>query len=311
MVTSTGWELVAVAVLAGAFGVSLGIYAILKLRARRNQIKGELSDSPTFADDRAHNQIAFGRSQAERLSREGYDVSRATALLDQAERELARRRNVDSVRSALEAQRVLRDLRNGGAVPWAPPPGATAPRSPPATPGFSAAPPAGPSGAPAGPLGVRPEAEPAEMPRPPKNRMEAHFQMTLLVEEIARRGAAASTSGPFAEAEKLRAGAQAAYAKGDYTEALRLALRGRRQLGSALETLPPAPVKAGGAAPAPAEDTNGGTARCPTCGRVATPGDGFCRGCGGPMGRPSTCARCQAPLTPADTFCGRCGAPVS
>ncbi|HTT26556.1 MAG TPA: zinc ribbon domain-containing protein, partial [Thermoplasmata archaeon] len=146
--------------------------------------------------------------------------------------------------------------------------------------------------------------------RPPKNRMEAHFQMTLLVGEIV----SAQGAPGRAEAEGLRGQAQSAYARADYTEALRLALRGRRALGSRLETLPAVGSAGGSRAPgalAPTPDRAAAASRsCAQCGRPLQAEDRFCRGCGA-TNVPTQCPRCQGELGPSDTFCGRCGAPVS
>jgi hypothetical protein len=145
--------------------------------------------------------------------------------------------------------------------------------------------------------------------RPPKNRMEAHFQMTLLVEEVARPASSDATGRD--EAIRLREAAQGAYAATDYTEALRLALKGRRALGARLETLPPgrSPPPTPPAAAAPMASSVAGRT-CPQCGRPVRPDDRFCRGCGA-SNVPSKCPRCQAEVAGADTFCGRCGAPIS
>lgn len=150
--------------------------------------------------------------------------------------------------------------------------------------------------------------------RPPKNRMEAHFQMTLLVEELTLSTRGHESTPAALEAEGMRADAQKAYSSGNYTEALRLALKGRRRLGARLETLPPArssdptdPAKADAATSVPARSS---PSECPNCHRPIADGDRFCRGCGSPRVA-AACPRCQAPVSGDDTFCGRCGGPLA
>lgn len=322
MADSSQWLLVALAVLSIGLSLVVGAFVLLRLRARRRGLKAELADSPAFADDRAHNQIALARSEMQVLGREGFDLTRAEALLKQAEAEFARHDNVDAVRTARRVHQLLVDLRadrarTGGASP-------SAAASPPIAESPLPARSSPPQELPTVGADASDGAEAPETPaRPPKNRMEAHFQLSLLTEEIARRpGGAASSTPTVREGEELRAAAQKSYAAGDYTEALRLALRGRRRLGSPLETLPaggrPATTTSPRAPPSTPEVIGLGAsppeapvgARCPGCGRELLPGDQFCRGCGRSVGT-ATCPRCQGPIDRNDTFCGRCGAPLA
>jgi Double zinc ribbon len=320
MTDSGTWLEVSVAVLLVALSAVLGYFVVQRLRAQRQRIVADLASSPVFADDRAFNQIRIARSELDVLKREGHDVPRAAELIDQAEVELRGHHNVDAVRLAQNAHQLLVQARQSSSGPLAPAPGPTPWRAtiPPVAPTFAGGPrPAvdllhgeGP-GAHAAPIapasGTGTSAIPEVPGRPPKNRMEAHFQMTLLVEDLA----AAPDATGRAEAERLRASAQASYASTDYTEALRLALKGRRSLGARLETLgsgrptaPPSPTNAPLAAP----ETVGRT--CSQCGRPIRSDDQFCRGCGA-TNSPSACPRCRAEIAPTDTFCGRCGSPVS
>ncbi len=143
--------------------------------------------------------------------------------------------------------------------------------------------------------------------------------MRLLSDELAALGGARARDPAVAGANALRTQAQSAFDKGDYTEAFRLALRGRRTLGGTVESLPAVPGATGTAARA---STNGnattpdavqtaesvaGSERCPDCGYPALSGDVFCRGCGRPRA-PLTCPSCGAPRVGGEAFCGRCGA---
>jgi Double zinc ribbon len=148
--------------------------------------------------------------------------------------------------------------------------------------------------------------------RPPKNKMESHFQLSLVQDELDRARQTKSGSAQFKEADQLRNDGQAAYDRQDYTEALRLALKSRRTLGTRIEALPLSPASTVGDPGAPR--TTGGVAEPPTfgrkcarCGRIAAATDEFCRGCGAPI-TPALCSSCGAPLLAGDRFCGKCGA---
>jgi hypothetical protein len=109
----------------------------------------------------------------------------------------------------------------------------------------------------------------------------------------------------------FQAKARSAFAVGQYTEALRFALRGRRGLGGNVETVAPGlgsgAIRPGALPldPALAAERAASAARCPSCGYPTTPDDVFCRGCGAPR-TPTVCPKCGTPRTPTDTFCGRC-----
>lgn len=320
MAISTDWTF-ALLIVAAVIVVVVGFELLQRLRHRRSQLVADLSSSPVFADDRAHNRIRIARSELTVLQREGTDVPRAAELLDEAEAALQHRQNVEAVRLAQQAHGMLVDARQSGmaasAAPAislpparaAPPPAGGARAGPAATGRF---PPGGATADPAPVAGTASD-DPA---KPPKNRMEAHFQMTLLVEQLQTGRELRPTPPGWSEAEQLRNGAQAAYARADYTEALRLALRGRRRLGAPIETLAP-PPRAGASPSAsgdripPAPGPGGGTrGRCARCGRPTPSEDRFCRGCGASL-RASTCPRCQGTIGPEDTFCGLCGSPLA
>src|SRR5579871_1792661 len=316
---SSDWVPIAAVVLCGVLAAAIGYLLLQRLRARRLQLVAELTTSPVFADDRAHNQIRMARAEIDVLHRDGIEVPRARELLAQADAALARRENVDAVRLARNAHQLLVEARRAGPVAPAAPTGTSRTVAAVAAPAAASAPvdpePSTPS--PSGLSTAAPAGPEAAGARPPKNRMEAHFQMTLLVEQLASPAGAGPRPTGWAEAEQLRVGAQAAYARADYTEALRLALRGRRQLGAKLETLPAG--RAGGAgsdaepsgapasAPAAAVPATG---RCAHCGRPLRAEDKFCRGCGA-SAVAVRCPRCQAPVEANDTFCGRCGSPLA
>jgi hypothetical protein len=289
------------------------LYALRRLRARKSALAMELSDAPDLLPDRAFNAITIARAEAGVLSRDGFDVRRQLERLDEAQGMSERRDFVGATALARSVHDTMVQIRRTGVVPGA------STNLPSATlrPVVGARPP------PTGPVPVsqnyRGELLPIEpgpeladdatepdLPattRLPKNQVESKFQLELLTEELTT---APAEEGPTREAAAFRLGAVAAFGQKDYTEALRLALRGRRRLGAKVETLasPPLPART----IAPPATTVVPSSRCSNCGRELAPEDAFCRGCGQP--RPAaTCARCGATLTAADQFCGRCGTP--
>lgn len=314
------WTIMVVVLLVGITVAGIGLLVIQRLRKRGGELRAELAASPIFADDRAHNQLRLARGELDLLRREGREVPSASALLDRADEKLQRHDNLEAVRLALQAHELLvAARREEGAASSPPAAGARSEPSGSPVANEMSSPPALTRGGdlrPVAPLASAGGggAASGEDGRPPKNRMEAHFQMTLLVEELARATPGGGTPTAAAtDAELLRGQAQRAYSAGNYTEALRLALRGRRALGARLETLPPAkspeapPATAGRGGPAPAPSSDG---TCPRCHRPFAEEDRFCRGCGASR-TAGSCPRCQAPVTGDDTFCGRCGSPLA
>ncbi|HZY70230.1 MAG TPA: zinc ribbon domain-containing protein [Thermoplasmata archaeon] len=281
--------------------------AMRRLRHRRATLRGELAISPDTLSDRAHNALSMARAEAKVLARDGYDVGRQVEQLDEAQGMVDRRDLVAAESVARSVHNKFVEMRR---TPSGRMPGGTATASPRPLPLITVAPTGG-GGFRAAELAA--VTEPAgdddvpEMPavttRLPKNRVESQFQLELLDEELGR---AAGAPGA-AEAVAMRDRARAASARADYTEALRLALKARRQVGGKVESLHVAtPVVAWtdslSAAVGPA-------LRCPSCDRPMLETDRFCRACGRPRGGVN-CPRCSAPLEAADAFCGRCGAPL-
>jgi hypothetical protein len=315
--------------------VAIGaLYAFNRYMQRRF---GALATREThlIVADRAYNQIRIGRAAADRLARSGTDVSEARALLDRAESAREARSYDDSIALVKKAQEQLALARSGaaglasltspersaasarpeGSSPTPYPAGTTA-KQPSELPEVGESPPlVSGTAAIEGPV---PTIEPPR--RPPKNKLEARFQLSLATDELKRAEESSPRPKGLPEALRLRSAGQEAFDREDFTEALRLALRSRRTLGSRVEGLPastpasppttgPAPTGGGSArpasSPAPGSDRGSG-AVCPACGRVTGPDDRFCRTCGAPMVAPA-CTHCGAPLQAGDRFCGKCG----
>ena len=283
------------------------VYAIRRFRLQANALRAELSLPPRMSGDRAFNMIRLAASEADILARSGTDVDRPRALIRQAQTRLDRRDPSGALDLAQTAHDQLVSLRSGVALPS----DGSERRS------------AGPSGetAPIPDMGPRARNSEHPAPEPPKfakNQAESHFQMTLLASDLARARDGTPDDPMIGASEGMQGEAQRAYAAGNYTEAMRIALKARRTLGGRIDTLAaprsaatgsavtpsPGPDSATSPTPAPGDD-----ARCSACGRPLAPNDKFCRGCGTPRvaGR---CPRCGTPLVSGDAYCGGCGAPV-
>ena len=305
--------LILAAILIG-IGVGLGFYARARLQRRKAQLVGELQRRPDLIQDRAFNRIAMARREVELLGRQGADVGRAREQIAEAQASYDNRRYEQSYQTAQIVHESLVHARRSG-VPLP---------SPPSLPASSENQAAAPASRGTAPTVLSPTASP--VPPMAKNRAESQFQLRLLDQELtaarSNRPEALATIG----AADLARQSHAAFERSDFTEAFRLALKGRRTLGGSVESLPPTPsgsVSMGGSVPAGIEGNGAarsdatetaakvaGAERCPECGYPALAGDAFCRGCGRPR-TPSACPQCGAPRTPSDTFCGRCGAPYS
>ncbi len=319
-------------VVVAIFVVLVFVYMLYRYLRRRGP---ELAarESKSMLDDRAYNQIQLGQAAAARLAATGVDVTQARELLNRAEVARTGGNYGMSIELSKKAQDFLAAARAGGnglpaslssrsgpstSLSGSPRPSTTAAGAASAGAAGYTAPPTVPFVA--GGTGSTPEAAGSSetaSDRPPKNKMEAHFQLSLAQDELDQARATRSRSKGFREANELRNDGQAAYDRQDYTEALRLALKCRRTLGTRIEGLPVSTVPtatgpagepgAAGKSPGPASEASSSGPTCPQCGQTAAPVDQFCRACGAPI-RPVLCMNCGAPLRAGDRFCGKCGA---
>lgn len=295
--TSDVLQIVALLLLA-FFGLLVGYYVIVRLRRRRQALSLELESSRELVEDRAFNQVQLAKAAADQLQARGVDTSKIRSLVLDAEAARSRGDHDSALAFARSAQESLARLQKSGTGL---PPAAPRPSAPVGAPGLAtliAIPPSG-GGAPA------PGADTAPSPtvRLPRNKAEARFQITLLSEEIQR---AATASGPGAavdEATALRDQAQAASDRSDYTQALGLALKGRRRIGGRVESLPATPATAAVSHAQEAE----AVLVCAGCGEKLRPSDRFCRYCGTLRG-PARCPSCGAAADDDGAFCAKCGA---
>jgi hypothetical protein len=308
------YVLIAVIVVLGVIGAALGLLAIKRLKARRAQLLNDLTTSPRHAGDRAFNRIEMARREIAILGRQGADTARARDLIAQAQAAFDMSQFPRAYELAQSAHEALVHARQTGPLGGAGP-ALFAPVGPPTPAAPRAGAPAASLDPAALPATTSPTASAAPaVPRLAPNRAESQFQIRLLDSDLDSARSSRGSPSMVATASALRSQAQAAFDREQYTDALKFALRGRRELGGKVETLAPSP---GSSAPAVAADAPGadlsmmaeraasGT-RCPQCGYPTRPDDGFCRGCGRPL-TPTACPKCAAPRGASDTFCGKCG----
>jgi type II secretory pathway pseudopilin PulG len=308
MVSTLEIELIVFIVVLAVILTGVFLYLQRRLRQRRSTLLSELNDRPVLNQDRAFNRIAMARREVGILVGQGVDVHRAQELIAEAQGAFDTRQYDRAYQVAQSAHEALVNARQQGARTT----GAPLPSV-----GSGAARPAGTTGTTPSTAAVSASATP-DRPAIPKDRAESQFQLRLLGEELDNPPTGRAEEAAVTEATALKNQASAAFDRGDYTSAFRLALRGRRTLGGTLETLPPPGSAAAGTPkrtvnggarasdPTQAAEAAAGGERCPDCGYPALSDDAFCRGCGRPRA-PLTCPTCGASRGAEEPFCGRCG----
>lgn len=295
----------------GTIVAGLLLYLLSRLKRRRARLLSDLEDRPELNQDRAFNRLAMARREAGILVNQGVDIQRPQELIAEAQSAFDLRHYDQAYQLAQSAHEALVNARSQGSMAV----GNPLPSSGMKTPSTGAM---APGAAPVSPP-VTPASVPPSPPPIPKNRAESQFQIRLLGDELAGLPTRRAQEPSASEATALRDQAKAAFDQGNYTDAFRLALRGRRTLGATVESLPPASaVPAGPTVGTPSGDgaatpdatrsaeAAAGAERCPDCGYPALPGDSFCRGCGRPRSA-QTCLTCGAPRVGDEAYCGRCG----
>jgi hypothetical protein len=301
------------------------IYFFVRMRRHRTRLKRDLDPSPDVLEDRAHNQLRLAESEAAILERDGIETTRARALLAESKSRLDVGDFVRARTLAQSAHEQLVTLRKTATTPYSSPSSSEAQdlRENGSRPEFGFGDERlstntlsfGSSATVPGPPASTPQ-NPPEGPRLAKNRAESQFETNRLNEELERLRLRHPDDPRLAEGIRYLAGSRSAYQAGDFTEALRLSLRGRRSIGAQIGSLgPPSPgtrLSSHSTAPVSLQGSPerlvGGTV-CPACGRPTRPGDRFCRTCGAHVGS-AMCPRCGKPLTDGDQFCATCGAPL-
>jgi len=306
------YVLLFVAVVLAIVAAGVLLFVIQRLKRRRAQLLADLNRPSPLLPDRAFNRLEMARREEGILARQGTDVTRARELIAQSQSAFDLRQFSRSYELAQSAHEALVHARQGVPIPSGPAPAAVAGASDPEARGPAAAGRGPLAPVEAGASAPWPSASPVS--RLPHHRVESQFELHLLTSELERARAERPNAAAIGAAAGLRDQAQSAFDRQQYTDALRLALKGRRELGSDLGTVAGGPTTSaasggadGGAMdPAGAAEQAAASSRCPQCGYPARADDTFCRGCGLPR-QPVVCPRCGADRAPSDTFCGRCG----
>ncbi len=286
--------------------VAVGLLAFQVLKRRRDKLRSEIDASRASVEERAFNRIHIGRSAADHLERSGSDVAGPRRLLARAQKEFDAGHHDDALALASSAHAAL--LTQAKAPSPAAPASAEEGSDDTATPPADSSPPPSHDMPMSPPLatGSSPQVSDPPKNRLPKNKAESHFQLRLLDEEIAGGGPPGTAPATLEGVRGIASEARVSYDHGDFTEALRLGLKGRRTLGARLETLPAPSSTPSTEGPAVLAGTAGEV--CRQCGQPMRSRDKFCRGCGAAAGA-GRCARCGEALEGSDQFCGRCGTP--
>ena len=125
---------------------------------------------------------------------------------------------------------------------------------------------------------------------------------------------AIETGKDVSSAQELMTEADSAFAEGNYTKVLSLAVRARKSIGAsgAIETIPlKAPIRSEiGEDRRPPETLQKGGS-CVKCGELVDKGDAFCGKCGARVSVDRTCENCGAKARQSDKFCRKCGGKVA
>jgi len=291
-------KLILIGVLAAA--MIFVIYFELRVMRGKNQ---EVRKASQRKDD-AYNQILTTRSVMNAMQRQGHDVSSCAELVRQAKEALQKGRYETAVDLCDTARDELTKVRPGPE-----------------------------------PERVEPDLEPEERElledmedkiadakevAPAKedykgsrlvdikggNYMSAKFEMGTAKAEISK---AQEAGRDVVSAENLVRRSEAAFDSGDFTKALSLALKARKEVSKAaeIETIPLKPAEAEEDAGAPsAEESSTPLGECKDCGAEMGPDDAFCAICGAKVERERKCMNCGTKPKPKDAFCRKCGAKI-
>jgi len=144
------------------------------------------------------------------------------------------------------------------------------------------------------------------------NYMSARFELSAARADL---GKASATGKDISSAELLMTDADTAFATGNYTKALSLAVKARKSVGvgGTVETIPLRSKEEAEAEEAePVEDAPAALGEgCGSCGEPLEKGDAFCGKCGAKVLRERSCDSCGAKAKADDRFCRKCGGKVA
>jgi len=251
--------------------------AYLELRYLRSKKQVKLDGN--FEQDDAYNAVATTRAVAESLRQNGRDTTEADIIIYQAESAYERREFTRCRELADRARTALRGCKEKDIM--------NAPETP--TEGEEAA----------GEVEESTAVPANEVRKMPANYLESKFMIDSVRDLLP-----GAPEGRKVEAQEALDLAEKSFSAGDYTEALKQAMRAKRTVSPAKadKPKPAAPASPRAAPPVIVE-------RCRRCGAELGEGDEFCHACGGPK-NVRLCPSCSSEASPEDAFCRRCGTKI-
>ncbi len=299
--------------------VSLSIlifaYLLLWINRRKNKKAMLLGKVPMEED--TYNQMQIVKSMANVMEGKGYEVSGVKSVLRKAEMAYANGKYSECLEIVNNAKRMLMRIRNEEKIEDTVSPHVERELEiiKNVTPAASQ------------PVEiietVENKKEEEEMPpqvknymkKLPPNYLQSKFEIGVVEEKILRK-----EDGEVKEAAKLYLiKAKEAFERGDYTSALKFAVRSNKILDTnevtyismdkigVMEEKPPAPVVAPLVEEAREEEEPQENLRCPRCGAIVRPEDNYCWNCGAKLVFVYTCPHCGAEVTSEDKYCRHCG----
>ncbi|HTY47589.1 MAG TPA: zinc ribbon domain-containing protein [Methanomassiliicoccales archaeon] len=272
--------------------ITLGVAVYYELKFIRNRKKKREDDSGTVDD--IYNSIITTTAIASALKARGYSTKEVDLVMIDAQAAYERGNILSAKGSVTKAKSLLKDLQ--GTVP-APIPTQT---SVPKETQLRSVEDSG--------VATEHPAAPKEVPfqearKLPENYLESKFIIASVSDALAK---AKDEGKNVSEPEELLTQAKQLYGKGEYTEALKYAMRAKRRLaGEDEEPEAPKPVKQ---TPAPEADKQKQKYDyCRNCNSLVDEGDTFCRRCGQKVERVPHCPSCGAEVANDDVFCRKCG----
>lgn len=145
------------------------------------------------------------------------------------------------------------------------------------------------------------------------NYLSAKFEISTAKADIGRARSKGQDAG---NAQDLLTEAESAFVSGGYTKALSLAVKARKAIGAADESIPLKKKSATEeeepeAEPTPEEASAPFIEECPSCRVSLDANDAFCHKCGERVQRERVCNSCGTKARPNDGFCRKCGSKVA
>ena len=302
--------------------VSLSIlifaYLLLWINRRKNKKAMLLGKVPIEED--TYNQIQIVKSMANVMEGKGYDVGGVRSVLHKADIAYADGRYGECLEIVNNAKRMLMRIRNEEKVEDTVSPHVERELEiiknvTPATPQ--------PVTSSVAPMEEKKEKDKEEEEMPPQvkdyikklppNYLQSKFEIGVVEEKIPKK-----EDGEVKEAAKLYlVKAKEAFDRGDYTAALKFAVRSNKILDTnqvtyvsmdkigTVEEKPPAPIVTPLIEEKKREEEE--ELRCPKCGAIVRPEDKYCWNCGAKLVFVYTCPNCGAEVTSEDKYCRHCG----